>query len=171
MKKLIIFILIVLAYQATMGQSFSQQLVGSGGGQTDNPTYQTSWSVGEPITATAYAGSYTLTQGFHQGPSVSNPIWTGLLSTNWNTPGNWLGNIVPQPDEDMSWEEQHPPLLVAGQGIIEGDHHRPERDRDRARADQRRDHGEADGLDDDDAKPGDKHRHAQRQLDPPEDLP
>ena len=73
MKKLIIFILIVLAYQATMGQSFSQQLVGSGGGQTDNPTYQTSWSVGEPITATAYAGSYTLTQGFHQGPQR---LWT-----------------------------------------------------------------------------------------------
>ncbi|MCX6251956.1 MAG: SprB repeat-containing protein, partial [Bacteroidetes bacterium] len=67
MKKPILFIFIVLTFQAAVGQStLSQQLTGSGGGQTDNATFKTSWSVGEAVTATASAGSYTLTQGFHQ---------------------------------------------------------------------------------------------------------
>ncbi len=83
MKKLTIFILIGLAFQAAVGQNtFSLQLVGSGGGQTDNPTYQTSWSVGEPVTATSSAGSYTITQGFQQAPSCVNPTSGGTIASS-----------------------------------------------------------------------------------------
>jgi len=67
MKKILILTAIFLVSVNMVGQNFfSQQLVCSGGGQTDNATYKTSWSIGEPITETASAGAYTLTQGFQQ---------------------------------------------------------------------------------------------------------
>jgi hypothetical protein len=67
MKKLITIAIIWLVSVNVTGQNFfSMQLVSNGGDQTDNATYKTCWSIGETVTATASAGSYILTQGFHQ---------------------------------------------------------------------------------------------------------
>ena len=68
MKKICIILTAIFLVSVNMvGQNFfSQQLVSSGGDQTDNATYKTSWSIGEPITATATVGATTLTQGFQQ---------------------------------------------------------------------------------------------------------
>ena len=96
MKKLIIILFISLAFQAARSQnSVSLQLVGSGGGQTDNAVYHTSWSIGEAITETGTSGGTTLTQGFQQGPLTFPVVWTGAISANWNTAANWNPARVP----------------------------------------------------------------------------
>jgi len=76
MKKIYLLLSMILVYATVFSQSLSPTLVGSAGDETDNATYQTSWSIGEAITQTASAGSYILTQGFQQGFSpitISGP--------------------------------------------------------------------------------------------------
>ena len=77
MKKIYLLLSLILAYATALSQSLSPVLIGSAGGQTDNATYQTSWSIGEAITATVEASSCTVTQGFQQG--FSSPSITGLI--------------------------------------------------------------------------------------------
>ena len=45
----------------------------------------------------AYFGSYTLAY-----QKTDELIWTGVLSTNWNTAGNWNGNVVPDATFDVT---------------------------------------------------------------------
>ncbi|MFH1297454.1 MAG: T9SS type A sorting domain-containing protein [Bacteroidota bacterium] len=80
MKKIIILTVIFLVSVNVVGQFFSQQLVCSGGDQSDNATYQTSWSIGEPITETATAGAYMLTQGFQQ--TLYPPLVAGTIAAS-----------------------------------------------------------------------------------------
>jgi hypothetical protein len=96
MKKIITFILALTILQVVSGQDyFSQQFVGSGGGQTDNATYHTSWSIGEAVTESGTAGSVLLTGGFQQGEMTGQLVWTGSISSDWNTAANWNLNLVP----------------------------------------------------------------------------
>ncbi|MEI6852807.1 MAG: hypothetical protein WCL06_08195, partial [Bacteroidota bacterium] len=78
MKKLILILTLFLACTAVYSQSFSLQLIASSGGQTDNSTYKTSWSIGEAITETGtVAGNITLTQGFQQEDYCIPPVISG----------------------------------------------------------------------------------------------
>ena len=96
MKKIISIIIAVQLCLAAVGQEyFSQTVVGSGGGQTNNATFQTSWTIGEAITETGIYGGATLSQGFQQGPLLFNLLWTGATSSNWNTATNWTPARVP----------------------------------------------------------------------------
>jgi hypothetical protein len=96
MKKIISIIIAVQLCLAAVGQDyFSQTVVGSGGGQTNNATYLTSWTIGEVITETGTSGGTTLSQGFQQGPLFYLLLWTGTSSSNWNTAGNWNPARVP----------------------------------------------------------------------------
>ena len=80
MKKIYLLLSLILACATVFAQSFSLQLIGSAGGQTNNGAYQTSWSIGEPITGTTSAGPYILTQGFQQnsGPSILAGVLTNV---------------------------------------------------------------------------------------------
>jgi hypothetical protein len=96
MKKLLLIITAVQFGLAAIGQDFfSQTVVASGGGQTSNATYQTSWTIGEAITSTESIGGGVLSQGFQQGPLFYVLTWTGATSVNWNTAGNWSPERVP----------------------------------------------------------------------------
>jgi len=46
----------------------------------------------------------------------SNTIWTGAISTNWNTPGNWLSGIIPTPTINVTIPSglNYYPLVNAG---------------------------------------------------------
>lgn len=49
-------------------------------------------------------GSYTGIFEFGTEPTIIRPfkkIWTGASSTDWNTAGNWLGNVVPTSTDDV----------------------------------------------------------------------
>ena len=128
MKKLIIILFISLAFQVARSQSsVSQQLVGSGGGQTDNAVYHTSWSVGECVTATASAGPIVLTQGFQQR-NCENPTTPGTIGsaqticydtkpatfTNVTSPGGRTGTIEYQ--WQTSTGSHHPTPVFSGGG-------------------------------------------------------
>lgn len=92
MKKIYVLILFLLAWANAFSQSVSPTLIGSGGDQTDNATYKTSWSIGEPITGIGMADNLMLTQGFHQGSfaplapvaTEATSITTSRFTANWN---------------------------------------------------------------------------------------
>ena len=44
-------------------------------------------------------------------------IWKGLVSTNWNTPDNWSGNMVPTPDVDVTIPSGTPYSPIVSSGI------------------------------------------------------
>ena len=67
MKKIYLLLSMILVYATAFSQSLSPILAGSSGGETDNATYLTSWSVGEAVTGNGTAANYVVTQGFQQG--------------------------------------------------------------------------------------------------------
>jgi hypothetical protein len=44
-------------------------------------------------------GAYEWTSGVD--PALHLFTWTGVISTDWNTPGNWTSNAVPGPSDDV----------------------------------------------------------------------
>jgi hypothetical protein len=42
------------------------------------------------------------THNFYLSPSGTTGIWLGTVSTNWHTPGNWSGNLVPDGSVDVT---------------------------------------------------------------------
>ena len=91
MKKIYVLFSLLLTCATVFAQSFSLQLVGSAGGQANNGPYQCSWSVGEPVTATASAGPFMLTQGFQQSNS---PSAVAAVLTNVSCYGGSNGSVT-----------------------------------------------------------------------------
>jgi large repetitive protein len=67
MKKIYLLLSMILVYATAFSQSLSPILTGCSGGENDNASYLTSWSIGEVIIGTGSAGTSVLTQGFQQG--------------------------------------------------------------------------------------------------------
>ena len=70
MKRELIFIVIMGFCIA----GFSQEVVSTGGGQSESNEYQLSWTIGEPVISTFTATGNILTQGFHQTKLIVTPI-------------------------------------------------------------------------------------------------
>ena len=66
MRKFILLLITLAAVITAKSQSASPELISSSGDSFQNSTYLLDWSLGECITETHSAGSYVLTQGFHQ---------------------------------------------------------------------------------------------------------
>ncbi len=80
----------------TVGQSLESQVIGSLGGTNSSSGNSLHFTAGESVVSLLTAGNNSLSQGFHQGFSHSGTFyWTGSVSNDWNTPGNWSGNTVP----------------------------------------------------------------------------
>jgi hypothetical protein len=67
MRKLILFIAALAILEPAICQHASPELICSSGGSFGNSTYQIDWSIGELATSVHSAGTYLLTEGFHQG--------------------------------------------------------------------------------------------------------
>ena len=66
MKNILSIVVALMLPTMAISQTASPELVSSAGDSFKNSTYQLDWSVGECVTTTHTAGSYTVTQGFHQ---------------------------------------------------------------------------------------------------------
>jgi UDP-N-acetylglucosamine:LPS N-acetylglucosamine transferase len=95
MKK-IVFTLIAafMTIQFINAQSISPQVVATAGNYASNGGYSVSWTLGEPVIATATNGSTTLTQGFQQ------PTYNVLAITNGKIEGFEV-NVYPNPATDF----------------------------------------------------------------------
>jgi len=67
------------------GNSFAQQVITTAGSSGSGTGIQLSWTIGEPVTATAHGSDFYLTQGFHQSQLVSTIFNQELGFTyGWN---------------------------------------------------------------------------------------
>lgn len=66
MRKFILLLITVGMVGTAISQSTGPELISSSGDSFQNTTYLLDWSIGECITETNSAGTYVLTQGFHQ---------------------------------------------------------------------------------------------------------
>jgi len=78
----------------TNAQTITPQVVATSGGYMLNGGYSVSWTLGEPVIATAQNGSTTLTQGFQQ-PSYN------VLSITTQTIEGFEVNVYPNPSSDF----------------------------------------------------------------------
>jgi len=74
MKRLFFFVIGIIMTNLAFSQTASPELVSSAGDSFNNTSYQLDWSIGECITATHSAGSYVITQGFHQNSYVVTSV-------------------------------------------------------------------------------------------------
>ena len=64
---------------------FSQQVIATAGGSGTGTGFELSWTIGEPITATAIGTDFELTQGFHQSwPFIILETQNMNFSSGWN---------------------------------------------------------------------------------------
>ena len=84
---------IAFAISSISAQSITPQVVTSSGGYALNGGYSVSWTLGEPVIATAQNGSNTLTQGFQQ------PTYNVLAITTETLQGFDV-NVFPNPTSD-----------------------------------------------------------------------
>ena len=68
----------------------------------------------------SFAPIYTFSKAFSSTPQTQLATWSGLVSTNWNTAGNWIGNIVPGPTDDVTIPVGCPHYPVLSQGTSQG---------------------------------------------------
>lgn len=66
MKKLFVLISFVVTCFIVCGQSQTQQVIATSGGNEQNSDISIEWTLGEPVIATLSTGTAVLTQGFHQ---------------------------------------------------------------------------------------------------------
>lgn len=87
----------------TVGQSLESQVIGSLGGTHSSSGSTLYFTAGESVVSLFTAGNNSLSQGFHKGFSNSGTFyWTGSVSNDWNTPGNWSGNTVPTASDNAT---------------------------------------------------------------------
>ncbi len=87
------FISIIIATNIIVAQSITPQVIASSGGYSSNGTFSVSWTLGEPVIATAQNGGSTLTQGFQQ------PNYNITSITTENIQGFEI-NVFPNPTSD-----------------------------------------------------------------------
>jgi hypothetical protein len=94
--KPLISLLILLAAAGT-SKLGAQEVISSGGSHFSGSGVSLSWTIGEPVIETLTNGSYTLTQGFHQGKlsstAVDNTPLPGLNMVVYPNPFNSILNI------------------------------------------------------------------------------
>jgi len=83
-----------IAMQFVMSQQITPQVIATAGNYTENGGYSVSWTLGEPIIATATNGNTTLTQGFQQ------PSYNVVAITNHAIEG-FSVNVYPNPATDF----------------------------------------------------------------------
>ena len=74
MKRLLFIVVALAITNLANAQTASPELVSSAGESFNNASYQLDWSIGECITQTQSAGSYVITQGFHQNSYVVTAV-------------------------------------------------------------------------------------------------
>ena len=95
MKKIILTLTSIFALgQFIMAQSITPQVVATAGNYASNGGYSVSWTLGEPVIATATNSGTTLTQGFQQ------PTYNVLSLTNGKIEGFEV-NVYPNPSSDF----------------------------------------------------------------------
>ena len=93
MKRLFFLVIGIIMTNLAISQTASPELVSSAGDSFNNTSYQLDWSIGECITATHSAGSYVITQGFHQNSYVVTSVKD--LATDINI------SVYPNPTSDF----------------------------------------------------------------------
>ena len=83
--KIFNYIFLLIPAITMWGNSFSQQVISSAGGSASGSGIELSWTIGEPITATAKGTDFFLTQGFHQS-EILTKIYNHEISfdAGWN---------------------------------------------------------------------------------------
>ena len=108
MKKIVLTLVAAFfTIQLINAQSISPQVIASAGNYATNGGYSVSWTLGEPVIATATNGSTTLTQGFQQ------PTYNVLSITNGKIEGFEV-NVYPNPATDfvvIDWKTDENNLL------------------------------------------------------------
>ena len=108
MKNLVFtFLTLFIAVQVINAQSISPQVVATAGNYSSNGGYSVSWTIGEPVIATAVNGGTTLTQGFQQ------PTYNVLSLTNGKIEG-FTVNVYPNPATDfviIDWKTEDQNML------------------------------------------------------------
>ncbi len=74
MRRLIFTFGLGLALIGANAQTASPQLVSSAGDSFNNTSYRLDWSIGECVTETHSAGTYIITQGFHQNTYIITAV-------------------------------------------------------------------------------------------------
>jgi hypothetical protein len=98
MKKLLLFLAIMLSVSKSEGQSISMEAISSGGDNYTNSTSGLSFTTGQVMSASYTNGGKILTEGFqHQYYTY----WVGDTSSSWIHQRNWSGGPVPGPHTDI----------------------------------------------------------------------
>ena len=98
MKKLILFLAIMLSVSKTEAQSISMEAISSGGDSYSNSTSRLSFTSGQVMSGTYKNSSNTLIEGFQQQYYT---YWIGNTSTAWTNQLNWNGGPVPGTHTDI----------------------------------------------------------------------
>ena len=95
MKRIALTLIIsIVVINLINAQQVTPQVIASAGGYTQNGGYSVSWTLGEPVIATATNGGTTLTQGFQQ------PSYDVVAITTQNIEGFEI-NVYPNPATDF----------------------------------------------------------------------
>lgn len=70
MKKIVYIIIGLIPVNMAVSQTLSPELISSSGDSFNNTSYQLDWSIGECVTASHSAGTFIITQGFHQNTYI-----------------------------------------------------------------------------------------------------
>lgn len=96
MKRVILFILVIITSISVNAQDISSSVVASAGGSAETSNFIVSWTLGEVAIETLESSSITLTQGFQQGyfeiTSIDEPIT-----------GNFALKVYPNPAAEFIW--------------------------------------------------------------------
>lgn len=94
MKRITLTLIVsIFALYAIEAQQITPQVIASSGGYTQNGGYSVSWTLGEPVIATATNSGTTLTQGFQQ-PSYD------VVAITTQTIQDFDVNVFPNPATD-----------------------------------------------------------------------
>ena len=108
MKKLGVMVCIPAVLLA--GTCFAQQVIATAGSSATGAGIQISWTIGEPVTATAPGSGFYLTQGFQQGqPELQTDNQQISLSAGWNVIST---RVIP---EDRNLMDIFQSLITSGQ--------------------------------------------------------
>jgi hypothetical protein len=99
------YIMTLIPAMLIAGNSFSQQVIATAGSSGSGTGIQLSWTIGEPVTSTAFGTDFILTQGFHQ---IFYTIQELSFLTGWNLMSM---NVIPDNKNLMTILQ---PIIDAG---------------------------------------------------------
>ena len=96
MKRVILFILVIITSISVNAQDISSSVVASAGGSAETSNFIVSWTLGEVAIETLESSSITLTQGFQQG-------YFEITSIDESITGNITLKVYPNPAAEFIW--------------------------------------------------------------------